>query len=48
MRVRSLVALSCLAATACTDLAASSVAERSEPTAEPVEIVIQERIQVSD
>jgi hypothetical protein len=51
MTARRLALLLCAAAAACTSLPATNAAERTDRPAEPlgqVEVVIQERIQVSD
>jgi hypothetical protein len=45
---RPLTLLLCLAATACANLPTAVADEPTDPAAEPVEVVIQERIQVSD
>jgi hypothetical protein len=45
---RRLALLLCLAATACANLPTAVADEPTDPAAEPVEVVIHERVQVSD
>jgi hypothetical protein len=45
---RPLALLMCLAATSCSGLPTAVADEPTDPAAEPVEVVIEEHIQISD